>query len=74
MQLRKGTSAFAERAALFRGNHIVEKAREAAAAQSVHKSELSRDLHKVWQPVPPAASPFAFAEATETLFEAAHAL
>ena len=36
MQLRKGSSAFAEHAALFRENNTVEKAQEAAAAQSVH--------------------------------------
>ncbi len=46
-QLRKGTSAFAERAALFRENNTVEKAQEAAAAQSVHNSQLSTDLHEV---------------------------
>ena len=59
MQLRKGTSAFAERAALFRGNHTVEKAQEAAAAQSVHKAQLSTDLQKVCQPAPSAACFFA---------------
>lgn len=63
-QLRKGTSAFAERAALFRENNTVEKAQEAAAAQSVHNSQLSTDLHEVDQPALPAACLFAFAQET----------
>ena len=61
MQLCKGTSAFAERAALFRVNNTVEKAQEAAPAQSVHNSQLSTDLHKAGLPAPPAACLYTFA-------------